>query len=283
MKRKDFYLFAVFYAIYSIFLPEPVPGKLAERADEVIFSKVVYSRATTFPEKFSRIQDPQQRKQELIELLLPLVLKANEDILAERHELQRIKKASRTITSRDKRLIEDLAQTYHVETGSHREMLDELLVRVDVLPVSLVLAQAAIESGWGTSRFALKGNNLFGLRCPSGLGILPSERGSRCGFSISTFEDLQECVKCYMWNINTRMEYKRLRKLRTQPHVHYDPLLLAHGLDTYSEMGPAYVDKVKGVIRGNNLKEYDSYRLRPQKDERTAWIFWRSSRPAGMS
>lgn len=281
MKRREIYLVAVFYIVLSLFLPDTLPGESAECADEVGGSLVEYASSITFPEDFSRIQDYRQRKQVVIDLLLPLVLKANEDILSQRKELQRIKLSRAGMSPENRQLIEDLAHVYHVDKGNHRAMLEELLVRVDVLPVSLVLAQAGIESGWGTSRFALKGNNMFGLRGPKGLGMKPGEGGQGCDFSLATFGDLQECISYYLWNINTHNEYERLRKLRTQKHIHYDPLVLAQGLNTYSEMGDAYVEKLVGVIR--DLKEYDSYRLKPVREQRTARLVIRPSRPGDIS
>jgi Bax protein len=275
MMRREILLAALLLLVFAIFLPEMVPGRGAECADEISCSLVEYGSPTTFPEAFSRIQNPRERKQVLIDLLLPLVLKANDDILAQRKELERIRQAPGTMSPKDRQMVEDLARVYHVDRNSPREMLDELLVRVDVLPVSLVLAQAGIESGWGTSRFALQGNNVFGLRGPKGLGMAPGERTRGCDFSLATFGDLQECISYYLWNINTHNEYEQLRKLRTQKHIHYDPLVLAQGLNTYSEMGDAYVEKVVGVIR--ELQGYDSYRLRPMKEQRTARVIFKSS------
>lgn len=283
MKRKDICLLTILLTLLSAFLPDMIPGSLADRADEAGCSLVDYASAATFPEEFSRIHDPGQRKRVLINLLLPLVLKANEDIIAQRLEIQRIKRHRGPMEPGDRRFIEDLAQAYRVEKGDARDMLDELLVRVDVLPASLVLAQAALESGWGTSRFALQGNNVFGLRGPGGQGMTPGGRDPACGFSLSTFGNLQECISFYMWTINTHAEYDRLRKLRTREHTRYDPLLLARGLDGYSESGPAYVHKVVGMIRENNLREYDSYRLRGVKDQRTARISVKTLRSAGVS
>jgi Bax protein len=281
MKKRQIYLFAVFYALFTIFLPDMVPGSVGRLAEEGGFSLVDYAGYATFPEEFSRIQDPRQRKLELIDLLLPLVLKANEDILSQRHELKRIRK-SRAITHGDGRFIEELARIYLVKGKGHRAMLDELLLRVDVLPASLVLAQAAIESGWGTSRFALEGNNIFGLRGPGGLGMTPAQRNSKCGFTLSAFGDLQECVSYYLWNINTHENYEGLRRLRARESTRYDPLLLARCLDGYSEMGSRYVARIVGMIRENNLTAYDAYRLR-SGGQRTARVPGRSFRPAGIS
>ncbi|HQJ10101.1 MAG TPA: glucosaminidase domain-containing protein, partial [Deltaproteobacteria bacterium] len=143
-----------------------------------------------------------------------------------------------------------------------RTMLDELITRVDVLPASLVLAQAAIESGWGTSRFAIEGNNIFGIRNSRGSGMIPRERGPECSFALSTFDTLQSCIRFHLWNINSHPEYEHLRKIRTRGCSPYNPIELAQGLNTYSEMGYKYVNKVVNTIERCNLQTYDSYELK---------------------
>ena len=140
-------------------------------------------------------------------------------------------------------------------------MVEELLLRVDVLPNSLILAQAAIESGWGTSRFALEGNNLFGLRSLSGYGMVPKERNQGKVFKVSRFKDLQSSIDYYLWNINSHPKYDELRQIRSSETYPYDPFNLARGLYHYSEIGEEYVQMVIWLIEYNNLQEYDSYRL----------------------
>jgi Bax protein len=140
-------------------------------------------------------------------------------------------------------------------------MIDELLARVDVLPPSLVLAQAAIESGWGRSRFAAEGNNVFGLRGSRGRGLIPRGRGPYEKHTVRAFSSLQSCIDFYMWNINTNPEYEDLRQIRRQRQSLCDPIELAQGLKTYSEMGCDYVDDVVELIRNNNQTLYDRYRL----------------------
>jgi Bax protein len=242
-----------------IVMPVVVPSKSPYHTEENAYRTVDYTHSTSLPKEFMEIQDLDQRKRVLIETLLPLVLKANEEIIAERAELLRIKETSFYLTMKERRFIEDLAVHYKVDQSDYRTMLDELIIRVDVLPASLVLAQAAIESGWGTSRFALEGNNIFGIRNSRGLGMVPRERGSESSFALSTFDNLQSCIKFYIWNINTHPEYEHLRKIRTQGCVPYNPIDLAQGLNTYSEMGYAYVGKVVDTIEHYNLQSYDTY------------------------
>lgn len=267
MKAKGFLLQFLFCTAFII-MPAMMPIQYPEHVDEYGYFFIDYACTTSFPKQFTKVKDIKERKQLLMDMLLPLVLKANEEVMAQRMELLKIKKTSFYLTIQEVRFIEELATYYRVEPGDHRAMLDELLVRVNVLPASLVLAQAAIESGWGTSRFALMGNNLFGLRGPRGNGMEPREVKSNGDFSLSTFVNLQSCISYYIWNINTHTEYKDLRQIRLHKTFPYDSTELAQGLTTYSEMGSTYVDKVVDLIDNNNLKAYDFYRL---KTVETAW------------
>jgi len=239
-----------------------VPSRSPYQIEENVDKTVDFTQCTSLPKEFREIQDLDQRKRVLIDTLLPLVLKENEEIKSLRAELLRIKKTSFYLTTKEMRFIEDLAGHYKVKRGDYRTMLDELITRVDVLPASLVLAQAAIESGWGTSRFAIEGNNIFGIRNSRGSGMIPRERGPECSFALSTFDTLQSCIRFHLWNINSHPEYEHLRKIRTRGCSPYNPIELAQGLNTYSEMGYKYVNKVVNTIERCNLQTYDSYELK---------------------
>lgn len=239
-----------------------IPARSPDIVEEDAHYLIEYDATTSVPEEIVRIGSGDERKTLLIETLLPLVLKANKEIMSQRDELVRIKKTSFYLTLKEIRFIEDLAVFYKVEAEDHRKMIDELLLKVDVLPTSLVIAQAAIESAWGTSRFALKGNNIFGIKTSSGNGMIPKDRRPEDTFTVSTFDDLQTCINFFIWNINTRPEYENLRHIRAKASFPYDSLELAKGLHLYSEIGYAYVDKVKSLIVQNDLRAYDSYRLK---------------------
>ena len=167
----------------------------------------------------------------------------------------------RRISQEEKENLLDLANMYNVAAGSAEEIVQELLKRVDMLPVSLILAQAAIESGWGTSRFSLEGNNIFGMRTPTGYGMIPSRRAANETFAVSEFNDLQSCIDYYLWTINTNPQYEELRHIRSLTEGPYDAFALAQGLRNYSEQGGEYVRKVEKLISYNALKDYDEYRL----------------------
>jgi len=139
--------------------------------------------------------------------------------------------------------------------------LDELILRVDVVPVSLALSQCAEESGWGTSRFAAEGNALFGQWTWSGKGIKPEQQRSGMGdYRIAAFETPLGSVMAYMVNLNTHAAYEKLRARRAEMRARGERISgweLAKTLDRYSERGQAYVDSLHGIMRVNQLDPAD--------------------------
>jgi Bax protein len=223
---------------------------------------VGYAYTASLPDGLFRAEEGQERKRMLVEVLLPMVLRANEAVLAQRGIVEEISKDLPSLDAGQKEVLDALARMYHVQATSPRETVRELLARVDALPPSLVLAQAAVESGWGTSRFSHEGNNIFGLRTQSGNGMIPQERPDQESYAVSTFEDLQSCIDYYLWNINTNPLYEDLRRIRSRSARQCGGLDLARGLVCYSEQGPAYVSKLEKLISANSLSEYDGYRLK---------------------
>lgn len=141
------------------------------------------------------------------------------------------------------------------------ELLDELLVRVDVIPVSLALAQAANESAWGTSRFAREGNNIFGQWCfDEGCGLVPGQRAQDASHEVRAFASVEASVRAYFRNLNTNPTYEYLRELRAQMRMKGKPLdsrALAQGLLRYSERGHVYISELHDIIRVNDLLALD--------------------------
>ncbi len=141
--------------------------------------------------------------------------------------------------------------------------------RVDknkVIPVSLVLAQAALESGWGTARFAVEGNALFGQRTylDETKGIVPSD--AEGDFRVKAFASLQESVAGYFKNLNTHPRYKAFRDARKallEKGAKPDPFKLIPHLKAYSEEGATYLDKISLVIKSNDFRDFDNARLAP--------------------
>ena len=141
---------------------------------------------------------------------------------------------------------------------------------MDEIPVSLAIAQAAKETGWGTSRFALKGNALFGQWTWSGEGLKPKEADKNAGHKVMRFNVLQASVRAYQRNINTHATYKGFRearaKLRDQDKP-LDSLILSSFLDEYAETGSQYVEVLQKIIKQNNLKDFDDARLLPSSKD----------------
>ena len=148
--------------------------------------------------------------------------------------------------------------------------LSTLKVRMDEIPVSLAIAQAAKETGWGTSRFALKGNALFGQWTWSGEGLKPKNAEQGKDHKVMRFNSLQLSVRAYLRNLNTHKSYKNLRKARTDlrnKNKALDSLILSKYLDKYAETGSQYVEVIKKIIKQNNLKDFDEARLLPSSKD----------------
>ena len=141
---------------------------------------------------------------------------------------------------------------------------------MDEIPVSLALAQAAKETGWGTSRFAQEGNALFGQWTWSGEGLKPKEADKNQGHKVMKFNVLQASVRAYQRNLNTHSSYKEFReeraKLRDQD-LALDSLILSKFLDQYAETGSKYVEVLQKIILQNNLKDFDDAKLLPSSIE----------------
>ena len=136
-----------------------------------------------------------------------------------------------------------------------------LLMRVDVIPASLILAQGAYESNWGRSRFAKYYHNFFGLWCfEKGCGIVPLKRNKAATHEVAKFSSLDKSVEYYMRSINRNSAYATLRKIRKNKRdkqAHITGLALAEGLENYAEIGYEYVETVQSIIRYNKLSQYD--------------------------
>ena len=144
--------------------------------------------------------------------------------------------------------------------------LSTLKVRMDIVPVSLAIAQAAKESGWGTSRFAIEGNALFGQWTWSGEGIKPAGIDSEEKHKVMKFKVLKASVRAYQRNLNTHGSYKQFRSARANMRdsdVELDSLILADFLDKYAATGKEYTKIIKQIIKQNNLQDFDKVKLLP--------------------
>lgn len=217
------------------------------------------------PSDLHALSSTDTRKILFVQTLLPLILKANETILLERGQLLALRKrteSGRTPTAEEASWLKDLAERY----GAEATDFETLLRRVDIVPPSLALAQAAEESGWGTSRFVQQGNALFGqYTFDEELGLVPVNRKNGENHFIRSYEHLLDGVRSYARNLNTHPAYLGFRKLRAQMRANgkeLDGFKLAAKLTSYSERGGDYVGAIRNLIRANSFGPLDRARLR---------------------
>ena len=236
------------------------------KLDDVREKKLVKPVALTLlPNEIKMIENVQKRKEFFIQIVLPLILKENNNIKIDRKRLFSIINKSNN-TKLEKKWLEKKYKQYGVPSKD----LSILKIRMDEVPVSLALAQAAKETGWGTSRFAQEGNALFGQWTWSGEGLKPKESDASQGHKVMKFNVLQASVRAYQRNINTHSSYENFRKARAELRDRGRPLdsiILAEYLDKYAETGGQYVDVLKKIIIQNKLKDFDDAKLLPSSIE----------------
>ena len=214
---------------------------------------------------FSTYTQVKQKKSAFFDYILPLVNKTNQLVLADREDLEILANNESELSFLQRRRLNQIAENYFVDTQdrSDQQIVEQLLLRVDPVPASLALAQAAIESGWGTSRFAVQGNNLFGQWCyKKGCGLVPLKRNSGSHHEVAKFSTVSDSVKSYIRNINTHRAYADLRANRARLRSAENSASgsqLAENLLEYSELREKYVHEVQAVIRINKLAQYDNY------------------------
>lgn len=227
------------------------------------------------PEDLSQVAEVRRRKALFLGSILPLVLAVNEQIAVERAMVESVaaKRArGESLAGTDIAEIDRLARIYRLRdeavpigNPSNPELIDDLLLRVAPLPVSMALAQAAEESAWGLSRFADEGNALFGQwvwNDPT--GITPLGRAPGETHSIKSFRDLLECILSYAHNLNTHAAYADFRRMRANMLATTGTLdghALAATLTRYSGRGQAYVESLRSIIRSNSLATLDTARF----------------------
>lgn len=210
---------------------------------------------------FSTYRDTTEKKAAFFAFLYPRIVLANSRILIEREYLQSLS-SKENLSKSELTWLKNQAERLRVdeEPGSP-DMFRRLENRLDVIPPSLVMAQAANESAWGTSRFARRGNNLFGQWCFSrGCGIVPQSRVEGASHEVASFSSPYISVRSYIQNLNRHPAYQKLRDIRLKARgdgEYPSGSSLATGLLDYSERGEEYVKEIRGMIRHNNLTYYD--------------------------
>ena len=223
--------------------------------------KVKPIRLSLLPNEMKSIENSGKRKSLFIKIILPLVLEENNRIIIDRKKLFTI--LNKNKNSKDE--IKWLNQKFK-QYGVVNKDLATLKVRMDIIPVSLAIAQAAKETGWGTSRFAIEGNALFGQWTWSGEGIKPAGADTNATYKVMKFNVLKASVRAYQRNLNTHSSYKKFRFIRAQlrdDNKKLDSLKLAEYLDNYAQTGTEYTKVLKQIIQQNQLKDFDEVKLLP--------------------
>ena len=213
------------------------------------------------PEEIKNIENTERRKNLFIQIILPLVIKENNYIRLDRKKLFSILNKSKNTKAENKWLNSKFKQY-----GVVNKDLSTLKIRMDEVPASMAIAQAAKETGWGTSRFAQEGNALFGQWTWSGDGIKPAEADSDTSHKVMKFKVLQASVKAYQRNLNTHSSYRDFRSARAELRSEgkkLDSLILTEHLNKYAETGKKYVKILQQIIRQNKLIDFDDAKLLP--------------------
>ena len=216
---------------------------------------------TLLPQEIKMIENTKKRKEFFIQIVLPLIIQENNNIKLDRKTLfSIINKSNNTIS--EKKWLDKKYKQYGVKSKD----LSILKIRMDEIPVSLAIAQAAKETGWGTSRFAQEGNALFGQWTWSGEGLKPKEAKEGEDHKVMKFNILQASVRAYQRNLNTHSTYKDFRKARAKlrdSNKPLDSMKLSKYLNKYAETGNQYVEVLQKIIKQNKLQDFDDAKLLP--------------------
>jgi len=223
------------------------------------------------PEDLDRIRQPRDKKRLFFLSLLPMALMINEEISLQRQQLQEFLEKLETgqqLQDDEQATLTSLADWYRVkgDPGTNRNARRQLLRRVDIIPPALLLAQAANESAYGTSRFALLANNLFGeWTFTPGTGLVPEGRPEDASYEVKRFPTVMESLKSYVRNLNTHWAYRALRIKRAELRERNLPVTameLANELELYSTRRQDYVNEIRTIIRYNRLARLSQTRLK---------------------
>ena len=223
------------------------------------------NQLTKLPKELKNIESPKKRKKLFIKIVLPLIIEENLKIRFDRKKLFEILNKNNT-SKRDVAWLDVKFKQYGIKNND----LTRLKIRMDEIPVSLAIAQAAKETGWGSSRFAQEGNALFGQWTWSGEGIKPLEVEKDKKHKVAKFKILKASVRAYQRNLNTHSSYKEFRLARAKlrdSNIPLDSIILSEYLDEYAETGEQYVKILQKIINQNDLKDFDNAKLLPSSLE----------------
>ena len=242
----------------KIKMQKPLKAVIRGISAVLLSTSFLLNAATTVPD-FNHYKTVLEKKRAFFAYLLPEIKKQNNILLAQRATIVDIQdkiQQQQELSEVQVLEIASLRNTYNIdEDVSLTNGLDELLIRVDVVPPDLALVQAANESGWGTSRFAKQGYNFFGVWCfTKGCGFVPNKRESGDSHEVAKFRDLSHGVMAYMHNLNSNKAYAELWKIRYQQRLANQPLSgkeLVHGLKHYSQRGYQYINELLSMLHVN--------------------------------
>jgi Bax protein len=271
----------------SLFHPERDPAEAKVETTEVLgdaFAQTGYDLdqvltgedvprifLASLPSDLGDVREIKLKKTLFFQTVLPLVLRVNEEISEARRRLWNIRTTKRmgmALSPEDRLWISAQSERYDVDEDD----VDGLLQRVDLIPPSLALAQAAEESGWGSSRFVREGNAIFGqYTLADDLGLVPLGRADGMNHRVRTFDTLIECVRAYAHNLNTHKAYRAFRDMRAkyrQQGQQLDGLTLIRTIAGYSQRGDDYIKTLRVIIQTNDLGRLDGARLSDQARSR---------------
>ena len=236
--------------------------------DEIQIEKIKKTKlipnitVSRLPNELKKTKSVENRKNLFIKIALPLIVKENEKLLLLNNKVKLIKSRLDWISRNEAVLIADLMKEYDSFS------IDDLILKIDAIPVSLALSQAVIESGWGTSRFAMEGNALFGQYVwdNNNKGIIPNERESDAKYKIKSFDNLRASVESYMKNLNTNFHYNEFRIHRfvmRSNGLGLNGIDLADYLYNYS-IESDYPSKIKNIIEINNFDDFENVSIERQ-------------------
>ncbi len=220
------------------------------------------------PQDFSDIQDVPTKKKLFYLVTLPIIYKTNILIMQERTMVVNIEKkfARKELNENETNEVIRLSKKYKLDYSEiNKKLFKKLKQRINIIPISLALGQAIIESGWGQSRFASEGNALYGQwTTREDRGIIPQDRDEDKTHAVLKFNNLSESVEAYMFNINTHPAYYNFRVVRhIDERLKYtDPISMkVKYLAAYAEIGDKYVDQLELIIASNKLQDFDRFKI----------------------
>lgn len=232
----------------------------AEKETEI--EAVAKAKKVTHPAKTTPVISVSKKKDNFFSFLHPLIKEANTEVRDQRKTLLALSENLDNLSPEQAEALASLVKDYKVDDQlGLTEQVAQLKIKIQTIPASLVLAQAANESAWGTSRFATEGNNYFGQWCfRKGCGLVPEDRDSDANHEVAKFKTPLGSVKSYIRNLNSFPPYETLRSLRQQARDEGKPvsgIVLANGLIDYSQRREEYVKEIQGMIRHNKLWRFN--------------------------